>query len=151
MGSHICGSVLSSGFSCNEYRPLRLESFSCRFAICQVRILLRGGAGGDGLGGFLHLQNPLSSDGRLWNAATVCAVSLPLILLCPHWAQPQCVRATQTQLLPLPLQFSQWDYTATHHCYRLCRGLGKHQIGSAAPISVLPCPVPTLCLTCPPP
>lgn len=41
-GLHICSSLLSSGFSCNENRPLILESFFCLFTIFQVRILLSG-------------------------------------------------------------------------------------------------------------
>lgn len=51
--------VLSSGFSCNEYRPLRLESCFQPFMICRVRILLLGGPQGDTVGRFLLLWNLL--------------------------------------------------------------------------------------------
>lgn len=45
VGSHVCSSVLSNGFSHKEYRPLRLRSCFCPFVICEVRILLPGGWG----------------------------------------------------------------------------------------------------------
>lgn len=41
--SHVCGSVLSNGFSNNQDRSLRMESCLCSFEICRVRILLLGG------------------------------------------------------------------------------------------------------------
>ena len=50
---------LFSGFSCIDYSPLRLESFSWPFTICLVRILLPGRSEEDGVGMFLHLWNPL--------------------------------------------------------------------------------------------
>lgn len=40
----------------------------------------------------------------MWNAATLSTASPPW-----HWAQPQCVRATKSPLLSLPLQFALWE------------------------------------------
>lgn len=40
---HICGSVLSNGFSNNQYRSLRMGSCLSSFEICKGRILLLGG------------------------------------------------------------------------------------------------------------
>lgn len=41
--SHVCCSVLTNGFSNNQYRSLRMESCLCSFEICRVRISCRVG------------------------------------------------------------------------------------------------------------
>lgn len=98
-GFVVCFSVLSSGFSHNEYTPLRLESCRVFFHFFSaLSDLLRedftAGRATQRWSGWV----PSSAEyfviaGRLWNAVTLYIAALPLTL---------------AQLLSLPLRFAQW-------------------------------------------
>lgn len=79
-GLWVCDSAFPCGFSHNKYRPLRVESFFSPFRSAKWGFYCLAGHG-DGVGGFLHLWNPLSGAGRLCSAVIfVCATSLLLSL-----------------------------------------------------------------------
>lgn len=101
-GSGICESVLPRRFSCNEWGPLRLESWFCHFITCQVMILLPGGPGSDGGRVFL-LCALISRWGHLAAAPPLMPRALPRARV--QWKGQRKHRVTLE--VCIPLQYTQ--------------------------------------------
>lgn len=99
-GSSFHGSVLSSGLSCNVYRPPRLQSFSQPCWHLPTEDFPARWATGwrDG-----PVPTSVEYFGRCWWAVECCNP-----LHCFSVPDPQCVPVTQAQLLSLTLWFAQW-------------------------------------------
>lgn len=98
------------------------------------------------MGGFLSLRLPLSSDGRLWNTATLCTTSL----LLPLGSASMCVG--HPGLIALcPFSFPSEVCTPTLHCYYIRWGCSQCQTvcSCLCPSFVLsPLLTPVLLLSC---
>lgn len=100
LGSPVCCSDFSSGFSLNECRV---------FVICWVKILLPCGPQEHGVNGFLCLIKG-------------CWGMLPLsaLLLCPWpWAQPVCQQPRSKYYL-CPSSLSSKGFMPTLQCHHIC-------------------------------
>ena len=75
--------------SCNEYRPTKMKSFFQSFHNLPSENFTASRLPMHGVDGFLHLQNLLSSNGGLCNAATLCISALFLTLSLLSVCDPQ--------------------------------------------------------------
>lgn len=134
------GKRVSSGFRCNEYRPLRLESCFCLFQNLSCEDLtFKWAMGGSSSCICKVFCLMMTVYGRLPSFALLLCPDSGLSLNVCWTPRPGCCLCPSV----LPSR----GHTPIFHCYHIIWGYRKCQTASAALVSVLPCPAPhLLCL-----